>query len=263
MPFWGRRRYYGGGCLSSLLSPIILILFLVIISFSMCQNGLEIRQEDSNYSEEALQDYANEQYARYFSGHGDYEDDLLLVVLTDEDNSSYAYIAWVGDHVVYDISDLLGNNDTLLGQTMASCINATNYKYSLDSNLAQVMDTLTEKIQSLDLTTSLTCGGSGKVITDFANHTSLPMTESTVTDALDRFAQATGISVVIVVEDSEEVFGSNSHTVSASSVSRGFTIVIVTLAILLAIVLIIVRNRKKSRNQDEYRNNYHDFDDQY
>lgn len=262
-PFWGRpRRYYGGGCLSAVLSPVIILVFLIVFCFSMCQNGLDI-QNNSSYSEEAFQDYANEQYALHFSGHGDYEDDLLIVVLTTEGYSDYEYIAWLGDHIVYDISDMLGDNTTALGQVMNSCINESNYKYSLDSNLAQAMDIMTEKIQALGLDSSLSCGSSNTLMTGFANYTDLPMTESTVTEALNRFAEATGISVVLVVEDSTDVFGSDSHFVSASSVSRGFTIAIVAIAVVLLVVFLIFRNRKNARSQQDGHNDYHDFDDQY
>lgn len=239
---------------------MILVLVLVMFTISMCQNGVVI-QDNSNYSEEAFQSYANEQYALHFSGTSDYEDNLLLVMLTSEDHYSYHYIAWVGDHIVYDIHNMLGNEYTELGQAMNSCINQSSYQYSLGSNLAQVVDTLTEEITALNLTSSFSCGGGNHVITDFANYTDLTINESTVTDALDRFAQATGISIVLVVEDSSAVFGSE-HSVSASAVSRFFTVGIIVLAVVIAVVL-LVSHKKKTKSKDDRYRDYHDFDDQY
>lgn len=215
----------------------------------MCQNGLVIRNGDS-YNEEVFQDYANDQYALHFSNTKDYEDNLLIVVLTNEENTGYYYIAWMGDHIVTDINDMFGDEYTEFGSAMDSCINTSSYKYSLDSNLAQVMETMTQKITDLDLSSSLKCENTGDVMVGFANYTDLPMTEATVEDALNTFAEATGISVVLVVEDSEDVFGTNSTSISSNSISRFFTVGIIVIVVVIALVLIL-KKRKNSTGYDE------------
>ena len=138
---------------------ILLITLMICLLFS---NISSIARTSSNgggvrYDEEKLQDYADGQYARAFGSSTAYEDNLLLVFLVDETYSDYYYIAWVGDHIATDINYMLGNNQTELGQAMALCINETSYKYSLDSNLAQVMETMTKEIEDLGLETSFKC----------------------------------------------------------------------------------------------------------
>lgn len=261
---WGfrGRRHYGGGCLTPLLTPFILILFLILFSFTMCRGVTDVQVvPEPGYNEERFQDYANDQYAALFSGAEDYEDNLLLAVVTTEGHSEFYYIAWVGDHVDSRISNLLGDNDTLLGQTMLNCVSESNYKYSLDSNLAQVLDTMTTEIQSLDLDNSLTCGNSGGTAA-FENHTDLPMTQATVMDAAERFAQTTGISLAVVVDSYENVFGQTVQA-TGTGLTRTVSIGIILLAlVIVAVIIAVTANKKRQNREDSYRN-YHDFDDQY
>ena len=273
---WGwrpRPRHYGGGCLGGLVSaaltPIILLLFIVAMLLSFCSAPDNRTPEyETSYNEEVFEDYADDQYAALFSGSKCYEDNLLIVFLVNEDYYQYNYIAWVGDDIAKSISDKLGNNSTELGQTMESCINETNYKYSLDSDLAAVMDAMTAEIQGLGLESSLTCGTNhGTVQTTFVNKTDLPMTASTVENALERFAGATGIPVAIVVEDMEDVFGSGSSAQTTQSSSRiSVWMVLVLVAAVVLVVFFIVKSRKGRDGEfgtSEKNSKYRQFDDQY
>ena len=56
------------------------------------------------YNEPAFQDYANEQYAREFGGSSAYEDNILIVFLTNEQSDGYYSIAWVGDNIDTEIN---------------------------------------------------------------------------------------------------------------------------------------------------------------
>lgn len=160
------------------------------------------------YDENAFQDYADAQYAAEFGSSDAYEDNLLITVLVeDEDYYDFCYIAWVGDHVAADINLMMGSSGTALGQAMDSCINGASYKYSLDSNLAQVVALLTEQIHQLDLDSSFSCDEDHtQVISHLTNHSQIGMNEETVNTALAAFTDATGIPAVIVVEDMDEVF---------------------------------------------------------
>lgn len=211
---WHRRpRYYGGGgCLGGLLGtlfvPIFLVIFIIMFIFGSCSNGITITEENEiSYNEEVFQDFADDMYAKEFSDSTAYEDNLLLVVLTDEDYYDYYYIAWVGDHIATDINYLFGNESTELGQAMSDSVNETNYKYSLDSNLAQVIETMAQEITELGLESSFKCDENhNQVESHLTNKTDIEMTEGTVNAALEDFTEETGISVVIVVEDAEDVF---------------------------------------------------------
>lgn len=205
------------GLLSMFLVPIVLILFIVMFVFYSCGSNVTREPENNvennvesisvDYDEETFQDFANEMYEDEFGKSTAYEDNLLIVVLTDEDYYDYYYIAWVGDHIATDINYMFGDNDTELGEAMSDSINATSYKYSLDSNLAQVIETMEQKITALGLTSSFKCEENhAQVESHLTNKTNIDMTEQTVNDALENFTETTGIPIVIVVEDVDDVF---------------------------------------------------------
>lgn len=221
-PHYHRPHYhgggcFGGGCLGGILMPIILIMVVISMMHSCVANTFSrsssptdwvIETDESiQYDEEAFQDYADEQYAAVFGDSTAYEDNLLIVFLTDENYYDFYYIAWVGDHIVTDINYMFGNEETELGEAIDAAVNTTSYKYSLDSNLAQVMEAMTQKITEMGLEPSFKCDEEhNQVESHLVNKTEISMTEETVNDALKKFTEATGIPAVIVVEDAENVF---------------------------------------------------------
>lgn len=241
---------------SVLISVVIIVLVVVSIfsiigdSFREVSNGGSVR-----YDEEAFQAYADDQYAQIYSDAA-YEDNLLIVVLTAEDCYEFCYIAWVGDHIEAEVSDLLGDNSTTLGQAMNSYINDTNYRYSLDSDLARVVKAMAQRIRDLGLENNYTCqeDHSASPI-GLVNYTDLPLTESTVNDELAKFREITGIPCAIVVEDMEDVFG---RSVSGHS--------LVTLALLIGIAVVIVisllsgAKRKQNNGEENYHRRQDDYD---
>lgn len=250
---WGPRRYYGGGgCLGgmigSVIASIMAILLVVFFIFSMITDsvGEVVTGGNVRYDEQALQDYADEQYAQYFSDVA-YEDNILIVVLTAENSYDYVTIAWVGDHIDGQIADAFGAGDyETFGRLMLDNINESNYSYSLDSDLAAVMNGMTEAVQGLGFESSFTCGEDhGLAESKLVNNSELSLTASTVDAALEQFHGATGISTVIVVEEMEDVFG---KTISIGS----FAIMAVVLIAVVALIVIVSKNsrRKNGDNQD-------------
>lgn len=252
---------------------MLFVIFFVVGMFSSVDSAFpsDSYVDSSLYNEEMLQDYADDQYAKYFGGSASYEDNLLLVFLTYEDDYDYAYIAWVGDHIATDINFMMGGNDTELGQALSDCVNASSYKYSLDSNLAQAMQIMTKHIKDLALDNSFTCAEQHSTnLTKFVNNTDLPMTVDTVNEALLDFTAATGIPVVIVVDEAEEVFGT---PIAVGTESSGISIVTVLIVVAVVVIAVVVlKNRGKRRDDvvdgetadDRYSDSrYADFDDQY
>ena len=251
--FFGPRFYYGGGCLGGLLgmmfAPIILILVaggLLLSSFGSAFHSLSTGG-DIAYNEEALQDYANAQYFAAFGAEKDSEDQLLLVFLIeDEQYYDYAYIAWCGDHIQGKIGAMFGAEGTRLGSAIQnSAINSSTYKYSLDSGIAQVMGTMQGHIEALGLESSLICnsGASNANSSYLINRANIDMTADTVNAALESFTEATGIPVIVVVEDAEEVLPKNFDW---------FSVIIAGVLIVIAIVLIVkaFKNRPKKQEDD-------------
>jgi len=258
--WYGPRRYGygggGGGCLNGLAGlialPIFVVIFVTMLLLTMCSGGDVVI--NNGYDEEVFQDYANSQYRAEFGQSTAYEDNILLVFLTAEDHYDYYYIAWVGDHIALDISDLFGADGTELGYAMAGSINESSYKYSLDSNLARVMTQMTSQVQRLGLEKSFTCQEDHiQVTSHLTNHTNLELTESTVNDALQAFTDTTGIPVVIVVEEMSEVFG--SQTIMGGEETEmpqiPVSVIIAVVAVIAVVVIIIITKRKEQEESQQ------------
>jgi uncharacterized membrane protein len=221
-PFFGfRRPYYGygygSGCLGGLLGlsalPIIIIFVVITLfisifgavgsSISNVSNGGKVV-----YNESALQEYADQQYAIEFNSAKEYEDNILIVFLVDEECEGYYTIAWVGDNITEDIYSMFGNEYTEFGYKMKGSI-ASYYKNSLSKNLATVVNGMTDSISNLKLKSSFDrdYGSPAGYVSHLTNNSSLQLNEETVNRALEDFTAETDIPMVIVVEDMEEVFG--------------------------------------------------------
>lgn len=241
-----------------IFGPIIMIFVAVMLLFGFLGSAVtDVAQGGSVvYNEEVFQDYADNQYAKEFGSSSAYEDNLLLVFLTAEDDRGYAYIAWVGDHIDQDVNYLFGGNGSALGNAMDMSINQSNYKYSLDSNLAMAVTQMQKKVEALGLEDSFVCTEDhAQVKPHLTNYTDLSMTADTVNAALESFTASTGIPLVIVVEDVEEVFG---KTVNGNS---WFVLIIAAVLLILAVSLIVkaVKRRKQNPDDDRYNRN-NDYD---
>ena len=247
MPFWG------GGCLSALFAPIICMVLAIVMMIGVIGGGLTTLFRGGNvvYNENKMQDYASRQYATiYDPSSATYEDNVLVVFLTNEDGQSYYSIGWVGDNLKSQVSDLFGNEYTALGSAMQSSINTSSYRYSLGSNLAQVTEKMETSVRNQNLDTvyrakKAESHEAGKVYN--RSNSDIQFNAETVDAALKNFTDSTDISMSIVVADAKDVFGKSLNSAAI-------------LALLLCIVLIvyavvaIVRYVKRRRgNADDWR----------
>ena len=134
--------------------PIILLLTVAtVLSFTLTSAitavGAGGRVE---YNEREFQDFAAREYAAAFDpASDDYEDNLLIVFLTNENpgkKNSYDYycIAYIGDNVIHGVNDLFGNEYTEFGQTVLSCI-PEFYENSLSANLGTVLRRMASEVK--------------------------------------------------------------------------------------------------------------------
>ena len=249
-PRWGwGPGFYGGGLLSILLFPFILIIFAAILLLTTLLGafGAIAQGGEMVYNEEWFQDFANAQYEQIFAEEG-YEDNILLVVLTTEENSDGYFIAWVGDHIATDINLMFGSNGTELGRAVSNSINGTNYKYQLDSGIAMVLDTMAGHVERSTAAPFKCKELHPTPEQTFYNYTALPLTPATVTDATADFTERTGINIAIVVEEAEDIFETDYSAMIMGIIMAGAMITV-------AVVLIVkgVKSNKKSKGDRDYR----------
>lgn len=245
--------FWGGGLLSILLFPFILILLAAVLIFTTLAGafGAIAGGGQMVYNEEWFQDFANAQYEQIFAEEG-YEDNILLVVLTTEDNTDGYFIAWVGDHVSTGINLMFGAEQTELGRAVNASISGTNYKYQLDSGIAMVLDIMAGHVQGLGTASPFKCTESHPAPTDpFRNYTALPLTPATVKDAITDFTDRTGINIAVVVEEAEDIFETDYTAMIMGII---MAVLLIGLAVFL-IVKGIKANRASKREKASYHNN--------
>lgn len=245
--------------MSFIMAPVILIIVavgIVISSFGTSFTVFNGGGRQVIYDENSFQDFADAQYAKEFGTSTAYEDNILLVFLAeDKEYYDYYYIAWVGDHIDTDINNMLGSNQTELGRAIAASVNEQSYKYSLDSNLAGVVNIMADHIEGKGKDSSFTCREEhNQVESHLTNRTNIQLTEETVNTALKDFTDRTGIPIVIVVEDISEVLDERLPPKAIMS------LVVAGGLVIIAIILIIrnIRNRKGGNKKDPEERKYDD-----
>ena len=249
-----------------LLLPIILILVAAIVLISVVGSAVSNVSNGGiiSYDEAVFQRYADDQYAAEFSSYDNYENNLLIVFLTNEEADGYYAIAWVGDNIRNNINYMFGDETTTFGRVVQGAVNREYHAYSLDANLASVMEQMGDRIEDLGLPSSFkTEKAASKLPTShLTNRSPLSMTEQTVNEALIAFTEQTDIPVVIVVDTMENVFG---KTIPVSSI---ITIVIALTVIGVGLCLLVIRivaskrngqNDNTGHNGANYRNNYNSY----
>ncbi|MBQ7384551.1 MAG: hypothetical protein IJV72_07160 [Clostridia bacterium] len=253
MPFfggWYHRPYYGGsGCLGGLMGvillPLILLIMVVAILFGTVGSAISNVANGGiiSYDEKVFQDYANKRYSEEFSSSGAYEDNILIVFLTNEECDGYYTIAWVGDSINRNVTDLFGDETTAFGRAMRTSINSEYYEYSLSANLASVADKMAASVKSLGLKSSYLYkdGTDSKTESHMTNYSPLTISQETVDNSLKAFTEETDIPMVIVVDTMENVFGKN---IPISDI----IIVLVLVAAAVALIVVIVKMVRKNKN---------------
>lgn len=241
-PYMGGGFYRPMGCGSALI-VLIFVLFLMVYlflsSFGGAAGGDAITSGGRTYvySEEKFQEFADREYQQAFGDSDCYEGNILLAILTNDEADDYFAIAWVGDEIDPQIREMFGGY-TELGEEMNRYVNGTYYAYSLDSDLAAVVEAMTGHVSAVSDGTVLSQSDAA-----FWNYTDLDLTGETVSAALVEFKEETGIPMVIVVESLEEVF---SPQLSFGSIFTSGPLPIILVAFVVVVVIVVKKNKKKS-----------------
>lgn len=255
--FFGYRPYGyygGGGCLGGLLGlfmvPIILLSIVVILLFSALGSAFSnvASGGQSIYDEAEMQEYVMTHYAREFGGSSAYDDNLIIVFLTNEEADGYDIITWSGNNVSDKIDEMFDGANSVFGAQILSQVH-DYHKNTLSRDLATVIDNVTTQIKSANIGSPFISESDHSKMTEshLTNLSRLNMSEETVNRALRDFTEATDIPVVIVVDNVENVF---EKTIATGDI---FTVIIALGLGGYAIYLIVktVKAMKKEKENKE------------
>lgn len=235
--FWPRRCYYGGGgffhgFFGMLILPIIILLLFMTVMLGAFLNsfGNILAGGTVEYDEVEMEDYAIARYYEYFDqGDPAFEENILVTFVTVPETDGYYVIAICGYDLSYAVQDLYGNEETAFGRAFTSSI-AEQYKYSLPSNLGSAIEKM--------ISPTVNAGGADSTPSNaeskFINKTDLAISESVVMRSIEKFADETGIPLVLVVDDETDVF---KKSIKADDI----IIVLIMLVLTIALILLIIR----------------------
>lgn len=232
--FYGPHHRAGGGCLGGAIGASVFVFLFIFVFLALIIGSFS---EDTGFSQDALQDYANEMYFEHFDGADNFEECILIVMTVTDDyqKENSTYIAWVGDDLPYQVREMFGNEYTEFGRIVLNNI-PDHYEYSLSSNLRDIVNLMSEKViehaqASTNPDTSLS---------KLVNNSSLSLNEKTINGALVDFTEKTGYPIAIVVADNDTVYKSGDD--------GGDILVGIIIVLAIVIVLIVVATKKNGGN---------------
>lgn len=257
--FWGPRTYRMGivpALFSIFFGPLIMIAFAVfflVILFLPTTTFLD--GGEINFNEEEFENYANEQYYEIFDEKTAFEDNILLVLLTSEQEEGRAYIAWVGNHINLQINSAFDAEKGALGRSMERNLPQTNYSTALSSALSRVVNEMTESVLSLGVSpfeggySACEDTSHNTVSSALINRSVFEISSAPVDAALSAFTQETGITAVLLVANAEDVVGKDSS-------GKIIGVVFCSVFILIALSSIVagLRSYKKYRALENKQN---------
>ena len=258
--FWGPSYYGGGGCFSGILGiimiPIILLFMLGTLFFGTVSQAFTnvINGGSVEYDEAVIQEYGAQKYDEAFSDSENYEENILIVFLTNEECDGYYVYACVGNDLAKSTRDLFGDENTVFGRTVLTNINEEYYANSLSVNLSDVMTSMASRVNTATEADERPTGSAP--VTRVFNDSSVTLNNETVEKGLKKFTDETGIGSAVAVANMEDVFGKQIRI-------NDILVLLFTVAIVVAIVLIVIKKYKESKddNGDEEQSKYgQDYD---
>jgi len=172
------------------------------------------------YSESVFREYSDKKYREIYGKTTCYEDNILIVVLTDENSDEKYSIACVGENFDSLVRDnWFGNYEESSFYNVMNAILDVNYEGTLSDGLVFVVDYYAEAFKPLVERDIIFVEESDKTKVAescFYNYTDSKFSESSINTALEKFTNNTGITLCIVVEDAKEVFNGEKITENES-----------------------------------------------
>ena len=241
--FFAPHYYYRRG-FGVFVAPIIsLVVIFALIGVLLLGTVNVVREKRVDYSEETAEQYALEQYEKAFGQESAYEDKILLVFFPYANHIDYDFIAMIGDDLTNTVYNSFRGSRSELERAMHNYISSTDYESTLSRNLSSVVDEMASTISYYGNPFRASCRDTVHVEGDsyLLNKSGLELDKDMVNQSLVEFTGATGIEMVLLVEEAAEVFGYVSP----------MPLIVFSLFLLLvagAIIFAVVRGVKARKN---------------
>jgi hypothetical protein len=203
-------------------------------AFNAATSGGEIHYENRD----KLYAYESQQYDAIFnSAKEGYEDGLMVVFLTYDNNQTYDYYCWNGNHVNNQIVNAISDYNSL-GTYLDD-----NYSYRLGYSYAQFLNDVTADIKDLGVSSFSCSEEHTQTQSQYINYTEISsVKDEDLQVALYEFTKTTGITLAVVFEDADEVFG-----VDYTEMIIGIVTIVVLVGAAVACIVFSVRKYKQAK----------------
>ena len=210
--FYFGPRVYHGGLFGMIFGPSIILIVLLIVSVILVATlAGSVGTKTIDYSSEAANDYAMEQYEAAFKNEaGGFEDKVLIAFFTHDDYVKYDYYSMIGDDLTNAAYNKFRDNDgSAMTIAFETSINQTSYRTTLGRDLSDFVDKMADSLSRIS--TPFRCeeahiGGESRLV----DYTNLNINSGMVNESLKTFTEKTGIELVLVVANGADVFGYQS-----------------------------------------------------
>ena len=143
---------------------------------------------------------------------------------------------------------MFGNEQTELGRAIYNAI-PDYYEHSLTKDLSSIVDSMRKEVTRLGNTDNYICNEDYRApINKLVNTSTVNVDSETVTMALNKFTQETGISISIVIDEQVDVYG---KTMRAETIIYA----LIGVALIVLAIVLIVKIIKKNKNSSGGGNN--------
>lgn len=228
-----RRPYYGygfhGGFFALFFLPILILSIAAIFLLTSVIQLISVLAQGGvvTYDSSKFRDYALTQYeAQFDASSAGYEDNLLIVFSTVEGYDEYRVQAMIGNNIIDGITYMF-DDGAEFSRALEKHLLADDYSTSLDRCLYSAIDSITQSAQNYPssfLKEQTVDHRSSAVINRDENLKGF--TGEYTQAALDAFTEETGIPVVLIIEDEEDIFGRGvpAYVIVSGLISLGFCI---------------------------------------
>ena len=217
------------------------LLLATNLSFAIVSiaNGGKIK-----YSDETFNNYVNEQYASEFGESSAYDDNLLIVFLTNQRGNGYYAMALAGKNLDPQIRQMFGGEITEFWTTLESSM-TEYYKFSAQKGFRVTLEQLSASISDKRLESAFVTeqDHSSLTVPHVTNYSSLSINEDSVNIAIRIFTESTGIPTVMVIDTAENVFGKTMPV-------KEIVVSVISAAVITVSSVLIVKDVKKRRGSN-------------
>ncbi|MBQ3254034.1 MAG: hypothetical protein IJA65_05695 [Acholeplasmatales bacterium] len=198
------------------------------------------------YNKNKMNEYLKTNYENEFKSSAAYEDNIIFIFLYNEEYNDYSYDFYTGYDISTSVYNYLGNYS--ITSIIERYFEVSNYEGDIEKNLSKIMNEITIKLDE-EFDGYLKCDHTNdEYISKFTNNSNSELDSTKIEESLKDFTDTTRLSIVMVVDTMENVFGRTKN------VNYDFLIIFGIIVLLFLIMMVyaftvVIKNTLKDKKE--------------